>query len=109
MRPKSHVQNFWTRLLLILSNSLDTFINCWVPCWQEETTAEKHPWLGHRGHLTQLLRKMNPREAEEPPVQSEPVDLSRRSDSDVEDTTNNNEKKGKKHRWHSPVGFMIYL
>lgn len=45
-------------------------------------------------------RKSNPREAEEPPVQSEPVDLSRRSDqnhlektqffSTIEDTKNNN-------------------
>jgi len=70
---------------------------------QEETSVEKHPWLGHRG---QVLRKMNPREAEEPPVQSEPVDLSRRIESEVEDSTNNNHHQDRvspKDRWHAQV------
>ncbi|KAK6634095.1 hypothetical protein RUM44_004703 [Polyplax serrata] len=66
----------------------------------EELEAERQQWSG----LTETLsnsRKSNPREAEEPPVQSEPVDLSRRSDQNhldkskqfssmIEDTRNNN-------------------
>lgn len=72
--------------------------------FQEEPEAERQKWSGHSENPLNS-KKENPREAEEPPVQSEPVDLSRRSDqhqlekmlnrsSLLEDTKNNNDNDG---------------
>lgn len=69
--------------------------------FQEETEAERQKWTSHSGNPLNS-KKSNPKEAEEPPVQSEPVDLSRRSDQNqlekilhksslLEDTKNNND------------------
>lgn len=67
--------------------------------FQEELEAEKQKWSNPTENFLNS-EKSNPREAEEPPVQSEPVDLSRRSDqshfqktlfsSTLEDSRNNN-------------------
>lgn len=68
---------------------------------QEEPEAERQKWSSHSGNSLNSKRS-NPKEAEEPPVQSEPVDLSRRSDQNqlekilhksslLEDTKNNND------------------